>query len=105
MASAMEEADLIREQIITMTGMSEDLCVLEVYCDSKNALDNLQAATPPDSIKAYRHEYALIQRLLETTNARLELISGVEQLADSLTKLGASEVDLIETVNKGKFFN
>ena len=105
LASAMEEGDLIREQIVTMTGMSEDLCILEVYCDSKNALDNLQASTPPDSIKAYRHEYALIQRLLEETNARLELISGVEQLADSLTKLGASEVDLIETVNKGKFFN
>ena len=105
LASAMEEGDLIREQILTMTGLSKDLVMLEVFCDSKNALDGLQASTPPDSIKAYRHEFALIQRLLESTKARLELVAGVEQMADSLTKLGASEVDLIETLNKGKFFN
>ena len=60
LANAMEEGDLIREQIITMTGLSK---------------------------------------------ARLELVAGVEQMADSLTKLGASEVDLVETLNKGKFFN
>ena len=52
-----------------------------------------------------RRLFALIQRLLESTKARLELVAGVEQMADSLTKLGASEVDLIETLNKGKFFN
>ena len=36
---------------------------------------------------------------------KLVHVKGDEQMADSLTKLGAREVDLIETLNRGNFFN
>ena len=82
LSQALEEGDLIRDQNLTMTGLSKDLVLLECYCDAQNASEALN-----NKVK------------------NLVWVKGAKQMADSLTKLGAGEIDLIETLNKGKFFN
>ena len=106
MSDALEEADLIRDQILEMTGLQPELIKIEVFVDAKNCMDTLEKRTPPQASTTYRNEVAAIRELLDsdkTTDATR--ISTEIQLADSLTKLGAAETDLLETLNKGKFFN
>ena len=89
-----------------MTGLSKDLVLLECYCDAQNALESLKNHTPPNTTKRFRNEFAIIKSFADEKKVKnLLWVKGSEQLADSLTKLGASEVDLIDTLNKGKFFN
>ena len=106
LSQALEEGDLIRDQIVTMTGLSKDLVLLECYCDAQNALENLKNNTPPQTTTPYRNEYALIKQFVDGKKVKnLLWVKGSEQLADGMTKLGASEIDLVETLNKGRFFN
>ena len=53
-----------------------------------------------------RNEFALIKQFVDEKKVKnLVWVKVAEQMADSLTKLGAWEINLIETLNKGKFFN
>ena len=106
LSQALEEGDLIRDQIISMTGLSKDLVLMECYCDAKNVIEGLDNNVPPKATTPYRNEFALIKQFKEEKKVhKLIHVKGDEQMADSLTKLGAGEVDLIETLNRGKFFN
>ena len=105
LSMALEEGDLIRDQILQMTGISQDLVEMEVYCDDKNAMSICEASTPTKSSISIRNERQLIKQFLDDGKIEeLKWVRGEEQLANSLTKLGASEVDLLETFNRGKFF-
>ena len=58
------------------------------------------------SIVLMRNEFALIKQFVDEKKVKnLVWVKGAKQMADSLTKLGAGEIDLIETLNKGKLFN
>ena len=106
MSDALEEGDLIRDQIIAMTGMAPELIQMEVFCDAQNTLANIDKNTPPEATIPYRNEMIIIKDLLDSGKVRdARWVSGEIQMADSLTKLGAGESDLLETLNKGKFFN
>ena len=106
LSQALEEGDLIRDQNLTMTGLSKDLVLLECYCDAQNASDALNNNTPPQTMTPYRNEFALIKLFVDEKEVKnLVWVKGAKQMADSLTKLGAGKIDLIETLNKGKFFN
>ena len=106
LSEALEEGDLIRDQIVTMTGLSKDLVLLECFCDAQNALEALNNNTPPKTTTPYRNEFALIKQFVDEKKVKnLVWVRGSEQMADSLTKLGAGETDLLETMNMGKFFN
>ena len=106
MSQALEEGDLIREQILTMTGLSKDLVKMECYSDSRNLIDGLEASTPPKTTVSYRNEFSLIKQFKKDKKLHiLDHVTTDQQMADSLTKMGASEIDLIETLNAGKFFN
>ena len=89
-----------------MTGLSKDLILMECYCDAKNVVEGLDSNVPPSATTPYRNEFALIKQFKDEKKVHTLLhVSGEEQLADSLTKMGASEVDLVDTLNRGKFFN
>ena len=106
LSEALEEGDLIRDQIVTMTGLSKDLVLLECFCDAQNALEALNNNTPPKTTTPYRNEFALIKQFVDEKKVKnLVWVRGSKQMADSLTKLGAGETDLLETMNMGKFFN
>ena len=106
MSDALEEGDLIRDQVIMMTGMAPSLIQIEVFCDAKNTLATIDKNTPPDATIPYRNEMVIIKELLDSGKVRdARWVPGEIQMADSLTKLGAGETDLLETLNKGKFFN
>ena len=49
LSQALEEGDLIRDKIVTMTGIgiSKGLVLLECYCDAQNAFEQLKNPTPP----------------------------------------------------------
>ena len=106
LAQALEEGDLIRDQILTMTGLSKDLVLLECYCDAQNALEALNNNTPHNITTHYRNEFAMIKQFVDDKKVKnLVWVKGAEQMADSLTKTGAGEIDLLETICKGRFFN
>ena len=106
LSQALEEGDLIRDQILTMTGLSKDLVLLECYSDAQNALEALGNNTPPQTTTPYRNEFLLIKQFVDEKKVKnLVWVKGAEQMADSLTKSGAGEIDLIETICRGKFFN
>ena len=106
LSEAVEEADLIRDQIKEMTGLDDNLIRMEVFSDARNCVENLNNRIPPNGTRTYRNEFAMIKRLKDEKRIKnLAWVPGDEQMADSLTKLGASKVDLIETLNSGRFFN
>ena len=89
-----------------MTGLQPELIKIEVFVDAKNCLDTVDKRAPPQTSTAYRNEMAVIKEFLDSNKVTdYTRISSEMQLADSLTKLGAAETDLLETLNKGKFFN
>ena len=106
LSEAMEEADLVRDQIIQMTGIQKDLVQIEGWCDSGNALDLIEQRTATMGNIPLRNELQLIKEMKDDNRIKdLRWVSGSEQLADSLTKKNAGDTNLIETLNKGWFFN
>ena len=84
LSQALEEGDLIRDQILTMTGLSIDLVLLECYCDAQNALEALNNNTPPQTTTPNRNEFALIKQFVDDKKVKnLVWVKGAEQMAES----------------------
>ena len=105
MANAFSEADMIKETIMEATSAPEDLINVEVFCDSKNAIENAKSLRVTDKILPFRGYTAKVRQALNTGKVRkLEQVGDEFQIADNLTKLTSTRQDLITTLTQGRFF-
>ena len=105
MANAFSEADMIKEIIMEATLAPEDLINVEVFCDSKNAIENAKSLRVTDKILPFRGYTAKVRQALNTGKVRkLEQVGDEFQIADNLTKLTSTRQDLITTLTQGRFF-
>ena len=105
LSNAFTEADMIKEIIMEATLIPEDLIEVEVFCDSKNAIENAKSLRMTDKVLPFRGYTAKVRQALHTGKVRkLEQVSDAEQIADNLTKLTSTRQDLITTLTQGRFF-
>ena len=105
LAEAIKEAEVVKEIITEATLIPENLVDIEVFCDSKNAVENAKSLKLGPKILPFRGHTAKVREALNTGRIRrLEQIRTEIQLADNLTKLDSGSQDLITTVTQGRFF-
>ena len=104
-AEAVEEAIVIKEQILEMMGVSSDMIKIEVFCDSQDAVASFNSSKPTQRGSRIQIDVARVREMIEEgVLDNVNFIGTQMQLADSLTKKGAGKADLIETVKQGRFF-
>ena len=107
LSAALEEAIFIKTQMTTMLGIGKDDIMIEAYCDCNDTVAAITANKPLPN-KQNRLAALEIARIKEMQE--LKMIDSVswcpsaQQLADTMTKRGASSEAIIHTVSKGKFF-
>ena len=107
LAAALEEGIFIKEQLTTMLGIGKEDILIEAYCDCNDSVAAITAnkPLPNKQNRLAALEIARIKEMIE-----LKMINSVtwcpsaQQLADTMTKRGASTEPVIHTVSKGKFF-
>ena len=107
LTAALEEAIFIKTQMTTMLGIGEEDILIEAFCDCNDTVAAITANKPLPN-KQNRLAALEIARIKEMKE--LKMIDSVswcpsaQQLADTMTKRGASTEPIIHTVSKGKFF-
>ena len=99
------EAEVIRDNLCQVMLIPETLVQIEAFCDSKNALQNLESLTMDDKKMPIRKYIKGIKNMMDEGRVKkLGQITTKEQLADSLSKLTSTPQDLINTIKQGIFF-
>ena len=107
LSTALEEAIFIKEQLIRMLGIGHKEILIEAYCDCN---DTIAAITANKPLPTKNNRLAALEIARIKEMQELKMVDTVnwcpsgQQLADTLTKRGASSEALIHTLAKGKFF-
>ena len=101
----LEEAIIIKDQLIKMTGLSQELILIEAFVDCKDTYEAIIANKQfPKGSRLAALEIAKIKEMLETEKVyRISWIDTTQQLADILTKRGVAADPLLRTLNTGSF--
>ena len=104
-ADAVEEAYVIKKQMIEMMGIPDKLVKIEVFSDSQDAVAAFNSSKPYQKGGRIQIDVARVRGMIEEgLIENVNFIGTAMQLADSLTKKGAAKAALIETVQRGRFF-
>ena len=104
-ADAVEEAYVIKQQLLEMMDVSDDMIKLEVFSDSQDAVASFNSSKQHHRGGRIQIDVARVRNLIEEGIIdNVSFIATGKQLADSLTKKGAAKAALIETVTQGRFF-
>ena len=102
----LEEALIIKDQIMKMTGFGEELMKVEAFVDCRDTFEAIMSNKQfPKGSRLAMIEVAKIKEMLD--QKKVDGISWVDtahQLADVLTKKGVDVEPLVETISSGKFF-
>ena len=105
LAEALEEAVVIRHQIMTMTGLPKELIAIEAFVDNNDAVSSFNSSKQNHKGGRIQIDAAKVREMLETQEVQsISLINNTLQIADALTKKGAPTVHLITTLQQGRFF-
>ena len=105
LSEAVEEAMVLKDQLIKLTNIPKELIKIESLCDCR---DTVAAIYSTKTTKGGRVQIdiARIQQLVEEGEVeRVKWIPTVKQIADSLTKEGAAKESLLSTVINARFFS
>ena len=106
LADALEEAVVVKDQLMKITGLSKELILIEAYSDCQDVVSSINSSKQNHRGGRTQIDSARMREMLEEgTVHSIQLISTNLQLADCLTKKGAAKTALIQTVENGKFFN
>ena len=75
---------------------------MHVLTDSKSFMDHLNLTNIIDDTRM-RVDMARIRQIVELKEAQMKWVPKEEQLADPLTKQGASSAKLLEVLNNGRW--
>ena len=103
---ALEEAIVIREQLLTMTCLSEDLVEIEAFVDCRDTYEAIVSNKQfPKGSRLASLEIAKIKEMLEQKKIeRINWVDTAHQLVDILTKKGVVPDPLVKTLNSGRFY-
>ena len=108
LSTALEEAIFIKHQFTKMLGIGEEDILIEAFCDCKDTVSAIIANKPLPNSKS-RLASLEIARIKEMKDLKMiesiHWLDTTQQLGDVFTKRGASTEAIIQTIEKGKFFN
>ena len=107
LSTALEEGIFIKEQMTRMLGIGQEDILVEAWCDCNDTVAAITANKPLPNLnnRLAALEIARIKEMRELKMIdSVNWCPSVQQLADVMTKRGASQESLIHTVEKGKFF-
>ena len=103
LANGIDQAIFARRLISELLGWKEETLQIEAIIDNKSCLEAVNSTSLVDD-KRLRREIASIKELLETKELQtVKWVPGDKQLADVLTKSGASNLKLMTVLHSGKF--
>ena len=106
LADALEEAVVLKDQLMKITSLPKELILIEAYSDYQDVVSSINSSKQNHRGGRTKIDSARMREMLEDgTVHSIQLISTNLQLADCLTKKGATKTALIQTVENGKFFN
>ena len=102
----LEEAIVIRNQLLKMTGLGENLVEIEAFVDCKDTYEAIVSNKQfPKGSRLASLEIAKIKEMIEQkTVHKVNWIDTVHQVADVLTKRGVNAQNLVKTLNNGRFY-
>ena len=84
----------------------EGLIEIEAFCDNRNAVFNLKSLTIKEAQFPIRMYIKRMKDLMDEGYVKkVEEIGDSEQIADNLSKLTGTRMDLIQTLKQGRFFH
>ena len=104
-AEALEEALVLKDQIMKITGVPKDMLLIECFCDCNDAVAAFYSSKQNQRGGRVQIDSAKIREMLERKEVEnIQWISTDLQLADVLTKRGVAKSPLLNTLEEGKFF-
>ena len=102
----LEEAIVIKNQLIKMTGLDENLIRIEAFVDCKDTYEAIISHKQfPKGSRLASIEVAKIKEMLELKQVyRVSWVDTEHQLADILTKRGVGAEPILKTLVQGRFF-
>ena len=107
LADGLEEAVVLKRQLQQMTGMGNDLIKVEAFCDCADAVEAVHSSKQINSSRRDRTclDVEKVKEMME--QGHVDTVSWVgtnQQLADPLTKMGASKEMLGLVLQNGQFY-
>ena len=99
-ANAADAAHLVASSVQEMFGLN-DKPVVTCVTDSKSLKDHAETTNTIQD-KRLRVDMARIQEMVELGEIKIQWVNGKQQLADSLTKYGASTLQLLQVLGSGQ---
>ena len=108
LAEALDEAFVLRHQILQMMGLPDEMLKIEAFSDCNDCVEAVHSTKQVNGAKRDRArlDLAKIKQMLE--RGEVDTVSWVPtdyQLADPLTKRGRTKISMIQTLREGKFFS
>ena len=101
----LETSFYYRQMLADILSIEPKTLKIEAYVDNKSVIEAISSTKMVDD-KRLRVEVAAIQELLKLNNInKIEWIPGHLQLANSMTKQGASGYDLLKVLQSGKMYS
>ena len=108
LTTALEEAIFIKHQLVSILGIGNKDILIEAFCDCGDTVAAIVSNKPLPTSKN-RLAALEIARVKEMKDDKVidsvHWVPSGSQLADVLTKRGASTEPIIQTISKGKFFD
>ena len=105
LAEALEEAVVIKDQLMQMTGIPNNLIHIEALVDNNDAVSSFNSSKQNQRGGRIQIDAAKVREMLETGEVKsIQLISNSVQIADAFTKKGAATAPLVNTLEHGRFF-
>ena len=102
----LEEAIVLRDQLMKLTGFSEELIRIEAFVDCRDTFEAIMSNKKfPKGSRLASIEVAKIKEMIE--NKQVSKVSWVDtdhQMADVLTKRGVGAEVLVNTIEDGRFY-
>ena len=96
---------MIKDQLMQMTGIPNDLIHIEALVDNNDAVSSFNSSKQNQRGGRIQIDAAKVREMLETGEVKsIQLISNSVQIADAFTKKGAATAPLVNTLEHGRFF-
>ena len=102
----LEEAIVVKDQLVKMTGFDKNLINIEAFVDCKDTYEAIISNKKfPKGSRLASLEVAKIKEMLEMKQIqRISWVDTSHQMADVLTKRGVGVETLVNTINSGRFY-
>ena len=106
LSEGLDQAIVMRQLILDITGLPEDMVEIEAFCDNNSTITALEEIKGKHRQKRIGLEIAKVREMWDRGEVKdIRWIEKSYQIADALTKDSASRTPLISAMEEGRFFN